>query len=138
MKIRFQFIYFDIAFIIIGSLLVITVLSLPTVHTEFVPQAVTGLATVSGILVATIGFWLNHSLKDVETLPKKWLSVRFIVIILVILFGIISVVGSLTNMVYGDLNSSYHFSILGVSLIVMVLFEIMFFNFYMELHRLGL
>lgn len=117
--------------------MVISTLSFPAVHTEFVPQAVTGLATVSGILVASIGFWLNHSLKDVETVPKKWLSVRFIVIILVILFGILSVVGSLTNLVYGDLNNSYHFSILGVSLIVMVLFEIMFFNLYMELHRLG-
>lgn len=137
MKIRFEFIYFDIAFIIIGCLMVISTLSFPAVHTEFVPQAVTGLATVSGILVASIGFWLNHSLKDVETVPKKWLSVRFIVIILVILFGILSVVGSLTNLVYGDLNNSYHFSILGVSLIVMVLFEIMFFNLYMELHRLG-
>jgi 4-hydroxybenzoate polyprenyltransferase len=39
----------------------------------FVPNAVTGLTTFSGILIAAIGFWMLHVYSRLSESSKKWM-----------------------------------------------------------------
>lgn len=125
-KARFEWV--EIFWIIFGVLLLFLVsASPPPPENNFVPDAVTAFTTMAGVLTAFIGFWLTHAysnLKDVET--KKWMSKRIKAIVLVVGVGLIFVMGSFTDLVYGKLESAHKTALFGTAIIVLALVEIMF------------
>ena len=59
----------------------------PLIQTEYIPNVITGLVTISGILVASISFWINRSLKE-EQYATKWMSARLKAIGVSIVIGL--------------------------------------------------
>ena len=125
-KARFEWI--EIGLIIFGVLLPFLVsANPPPPENNFVPNAVTAFTTMAGILTAFIGFWLTHAysnLKGEET--KKWMSKRIKAIVLVVGFGLIFVMMSFNDLVYGRLESAYKTALFGTGIIVVAFMEIIF------------
>jgi len=131
-KARFE--YLEIFWIIFGVLLLFLVsANPPPPEINFVPNAVTAFTTMAGILTTFIGFWLTHAysnLKDEET--KKWMSKRIKAIVSVVGFGLIFVMMSLSDLVYGRLESAYKTALFGTGIILLALGEIMFIIVFRE------
>lgn len=125
-KARFEWI--EIFWIIFGVLLLFLIsTNPPPPENNFVPNAVTAFTTMAGVLTAFIGFWLTHAysnLKDEET--KRWMSKRIKAIVLVVGVGLIFLMGSFSDLVYGRLESAYKTALFGTGIIVLALAEIMF------------
>ena len=131
-KARFEWI--EIFLIIFSVLLLFGVLTNPPPpENNFVPNAVTAFTTMAGILTAFIGFWLTHAysnLKDEET--KKWMSKRIKAIVFVVGFGLIFIMLSFNDLVYGRLESAHKTALFGTGIILIALMEIMFIIVFRE------
>jgi uncharacterized membrane protein len=104
--------------------------SVPLDHPEYVPNAVTGLTTLSGILAAFSGFWLIHIYSTALEQTKKWLSKRIAVIVPLIGLCLLAISGSLSELVYGTLESAMQRASFALLLMVLVDFEICFMTVY--------
>jgi len=125
-KARFEWI--ELFVIALGFFITFGIASSPTpTEPNFVPNAVTGLTTIAGVLTAFIGFWLIYAYSHVnDEASKKWLSKRIKVVVLVIGFSLLFIVGSFTDLVYGRLESAYKTALFGTAMLMLVLNEIMF------------
>jgi hypothetical protein len=125
-KARFE--YVEIGLIILGVLLVFLIPANPPLpENNFVPTAVTVYTTLAGILTAFIGFWLTHAysnLKDEGS--KKWMSKRIKAIVIVIGIGLIFIMSSSGDLVYGKLESAFKTALFGTAMILIALTEVMF------------
>lgn len=126
--VRVRFEWLEIFWIILGVLFVFEVLRSPSPSEDnFIPNAVTGLTTMLGILTGFIGFLLNYTysnLKDNEI--KKWLSKRIKAIVFVVCVGLTFAFGSFSDLVYGRLESAYKTASIGAGIIFLAFAEIMY------------
>ena len=94
---------------------------------QYVPNAVTGLATLSGIFTTFIGFWITyaylHSNEQAKKYISGWKNYRFALIIFFLFLGLLFILGSITQLVYGNYNS-FQTSLIGTSIILAVLFDV--------------
>lgn len=125
-KARFEWI--EVFLIVLGVLLAFMVsANPPPPENNFVPNAVTAYTTMAGILTAFIGFWLSHvysNLEDPET--RKWVSKRIKAIVLVVSFGLLFVMMSFQDLVYGRLESAHKTALFGTGLVLLAFAEIIF------------
>jgi len=132
--VKAKFEWVEIFWIIFGILLLFMVLTNPLpLENNFVPNAVTGFTTMAGILAAFIGFWLTHAysnLKDKES--RKWMGRRIKAIVIAVSLGLLFVVGASNDLAHGNLQGAYEFAMLGTTIIVVVLIEIMFIIVFRE------
>lgn len=114
--------------IVLGVLMPLMVLANPPPpENNFVPNAVTAYTTMTGILTAFVGFWLTHvysNLKDPET--RKWMSKRIKAIVLVVSIGLLFVMISLSDLVYGHLESAHKTALFGTGLVLLAFIEVIF------------
>ena len=124
----------EIFWIIFGILVSFMVLTDPLpLENNFVPNAVTALTTLAGILTAFIGFWLTHAysnLKDEKS--KKWMSKRIKAIVIAVGLSLIFVTGAPNDLAHGNLQSAYKSALLGTTIIVLALVEIIFIIVFRE------
>lgn len=103
------------------------------INTIYIPNAVTGLATLSGILVVSIGFWLNYIMQGKTDFEEKWLGKRILVIVLLIALGLVLILDSVVGLVRKSLFESYTFAIFGTFIIILVLLEVIFLVVWKEI-----
>ena len=102
----------------------------PLVHPEYVPNAVTGFATASGVLAAFTGFWLTHIYGNASQQTKKWLLKRIAVLVPLIGFCLLIVFGGLYQLVFGSIEQAMAEASLGTALLIVVDFEVSYMTFY--------
>jgi hypothetical protein len=94
---------------------------------QYVPNAVTGLAALSGIFTTFIGFWITyaylHSNEPAKKYISGWKNYRFALIIFFLFLGLLFIMGSLAQLVYGNYNP-FQTSLIGTSIILVVLFDV--------------
>jgi hypothetical protein len=100
---------------------------------QYIPNAVTGLATVSSLLVASISFWLNRSIHEISQYPIKWMSIRLMVIGVAIVFGILILMLGLSQLVYGTLGNAYDAALWGTLIIIFTFLEVLGLALWREL-----
>jgi len=92
----------------------------------YVPVAIEGLATVSGILVGFITFSVSHAYSDKKSVKgfKKWAHTRLLVMVLFvfIISGLIWL--SFMFLVKGNLESAFLYSQFGFVLCIPLILEI--------------
>jgi hypothetical protein len=103
---------------------------------EYVPDAVTGIATIGGTITAFTGYLLSHLLKRIKDTPKKWIGKRVVVIVILLGFGLIFLMFGFQELVYGSLQGAYNGATFGVVLILLAFFEVMFMIFVSEIEQL--
>jgi len=103
----------------------------PAVFDEkYVPNVVTGLATVAGILTAFVGFWIAHIYSNFEIKSKKFLFSRMTKMVAILFFGLLIVVFGLSTMVYGNPRASYAISLLGTAVTILVSIDVLVLLYY--------
>jgi hypothetical protein len=129
-----NFKYFE-AFLLVGFA-IIEILSFiqyrqVPIRIEYIPNAVTGFTTLSGILTAFVGFWVarqHENPGDEET--RKWMQERSITMITVIVVGLLIVAGGLSSLVYQSLEFALQLSILGTLMIIWAASDVLFFQIF--------
>ena len=94
------------------------------------PNAVTGFATMTGILSAFTGFWLTHLYTTSNDKTKEWLAKRIAIIVFVIGLSLMSVLGSLSELVFGSGESATQRAIFGTDLVLLADLEVVFMTMY--------
>jgi peptidoglycan biosynthesis protein MviN/MurJ (putative lipid II flippase) len=95
---------------------------------DYVPTAMTGLTTLSGILSAFVGVWLSRQENPSDEKTRKWMKERSVSIIAVLVFGLLFVAGGLTSLVYQTLAFAFNVTVLGTLMIVWVVVDVLFFE----------
>jgi len=108
---------------------------------EYVPNAVSGLATMSGILTAFIGFWFTFVFSHASEQSKKfiggWRGYRLVALVIALFIGLVSVIGGLSSLVQENYNA-FQITLAGTGIILTVLFDVaflIFVNFLFELEH---
>jgi len=107
----------------------------PPENPNFVPNAINGLATISGILTAFTGYLITYIIPRIPDTPKIWIGKRIAVILCSIAFGLLFVIGGLTELVYGSMKESYISALFGTMWLTIVFFEVMFMVAFRELEQ---
>jgi hypothetical protein len=116
-----------VGFIIISFYSFMQYLQVP-MRFEYIPSAVTGFTTLSGILTAFVGFWLSRQENPGDDETRKWMQERSVTIILVLVMGLLLVAGGLSSLVYQSLAFAFQLSILGTLIIIWAVFDVLFFQ----------
>jgi uncharacterized protein YacL len=88
---------------------------------QYIPNVISGLFTLSSLLVASISFWLNRSTQgNLENL-KGTMRPRSILIGVTTTIGVLILIGGLIQMVYSTLETSFE-AVLGGTLIIIFTF----------------
>lgn len=118
----------EIFLLILGILIISSILtSSQPLENSYVPNAITSLTTLTGILAAFIGFWLTHAYsnpKDEES--KKWMNGRIKVIVFLVSISLILVGTASTELAYGRLENAFKFANSGTIIVSLVLAEILY------------
>ena len=126
-----KFKYFEVVllvgFIITSAVSFAQYLQVP-MKSDYVPTAITGLTTLSGILTAFVGFWLSRQENPEDEETRKWMKERSVTIILILVIGLLLVAGGLTSLVYQTLAFAFNVTLLGTLMIVWVVFDVLFFQ----------
>ena len=104
----------------------------PLENPDFVPSAVNGLATMSGILTAFTGYLLTYLIPRIPDTPKAWISKRIIAILFAMFCGLLGVILGLSQLVFGSLEGSYNSALYGTFLIFVASFEVFFMVLFKE------
>lgn len=108
------------------AILVLIMVAMPSLEgARHVSIAIRGLTTLSGILIAFIGFSLNHSYASFKgSESRKWIKSRIKVIALIILLSFVVFFFSYAAMVlYDNMELSFKTSAVGVALTMSMFFE---------------
>jgi hypothetical protein len=93
-------------------------------HPEFIPNAISGLTTMSGILTAFVGYWLVHFFNSTDGKNKILFKRRLVVIIISIFIGLLAVVSSSLYLVYENSEGAFTLAISGLAIILCTVIEI--------------
>jgi hypothetical protein len=107
----------------------------PPENPDFVPNAVNGLVTMSGIMTALTGYLITYIIPRLQTTPKLWISKRIIVVLCSIALGLCFVVSGLSDLVFGSMEGSYEWALFGTFLLMLAFFEVMFMVIVAELEQ---
>jgi uncharacterized membrane protein len=126
------FISLELAVVVIGVFLIFySIFYSPTFKNPVnIPNAVTGFATMTGILSAFTGFWINHLYANSDDKIKEWLNPRIGVIVFVVGLSLLCILGSLTSLVYRDAETAMKTAVFGTYLIFLVELEVVFLTVY--------
>jgi len=131
---RFRFWYIE-AFLVVFSLVVC--LSIPFnpsyENPDTVPDAVSGLVTMSGIMTAFTGYLLTYLIPRIPDTPKAWISKRIIAVLISMIVGLLSVILGLSELVFGSLKESYNSALFGTFLLMVASFEVFFMVLFREM-----
>jgi hypothetical protein len=105
----------------------------PIIHFDYIPNAITGLTTLSGILTALAGYWLSQIEKPKDKKTKRLAKERSVLIIMTLLSGLLLVAGSLTSLVYRPALFAFQISVLGTLIILWAVVDIMFYHVFSSL-----
>ena len=128
-------IIWTIAFVIICLFSFIQMENAP-MNISYIPSAITGLTTFSGILTAFVGFWLtrqNNNPGDEQT--RKWMRAREEVIVLTLVFGLLLIAGGLTSLIYRPIEFAFQVSILGTLIIIWAIGDVLFFEAFSSINE---
>lgn len=95
---------------------------------DYVPNAITGLTTLSGILTAFVGVWLSRQENPGDEETRKWMQERSVSIILVIVTGLLLVAGGLSSLVYQSLEFAFQVTMIGTLMVVWTVFDVLLFQ----------
>ena len=124
---RFRFWYIETILVLLFFVILFGISSNPPPENpEFVPDAVNGIATVSGILTAFTGYLISFIIPNLPDTPKKWLSLRIISVIIILAFGLLFVMIGFSELVFGSMEGAYKSALFGTSLTLLAFFEVMF------------
>lgn len=132
---RFKFWYFE-AYLVAMFLLTFVIFSNPPPkNPNFVPNAVNGLVTISGIMTALIGYLITYLIPRIPDTPKVWIGKRITVVLLSIAFGLLFVINGLHELVVGSMDGSYKSALFGTILLILTFVEVMFMVTFRELEQ---
>ena len=130
---KFRFWYIEAFLVVLFLVLTFSSLSNPTLENpDFVPNAVNGLATMSGIMTAFTGYLLTYLIPRIPDTPKAWISKRIIAVLISMIVGLLSVILGLSELVFGSLKESYNSALYGTFLIFVASFEVFFMVLFKE------
>jgi len=96
---------------------------------SYIPNAITGLTTFSGILTAFVGFWLTRQNNNPgDKITRKWMREREAAIVLTLVSGLLLVAGGLTSLIYRPIEFAFQVSILGTLIIIWAIGDVLFFE----------
>lgn len=100
-----------------------------------VPNVVTGLAAVAGILTAFVGFWIVHLYSQETDFGNKLFLFRRMVGMISVLFGglFFVILGLVLMAVTSTLLVSFVFSVIGITIIVLVAVDVLLLLNYTDL-----
>ena len=116
-----EFVFVMLGLFVLGFIDTLT----PPENLGFVPNAITGLTTLSGILTALTGFWLTHLYQNNAEPDKNWLKVRLVLSMFLLFISLASVMGALMRLAYAEVWLAYKYSI-GGTIVILLLFADVF------------
>ena len=105
----------------------------PVIHLDYIPNAITGFTTLSGILTALAGYWLSREEKPSDKKMRKLAKERALTIISALVIGLLLVAGGLSSLVYRPPLFAFDLSVLGTLIILWAVFDIMFYQLFSSL-----
>ena len=106
-------------FIFFGFLVVMFLVYTPQYEMSNVPIAVSGLTTISGILVAFVGFSLTHAYSSHDNYQfRRWFKRRVTIITLPVIIGLMFIASAYICLVQNQLSLSFKFASTGFFLIL--------------------
>ncbi|MDR2203621.1 MAG: hypothetical protein LBE76_04920 [Nitrososphaerota archaeon] len=85
-----------------------------TLNLTYVPSAVTGFTTISGIIIAFIGLLISHIYTQERTDRKIWTKYRFLMVIATVFMSMVFVIGGLVKLAEGNLILAYKLASIGI------------------------
>ena len=87
----------------------------PIINPDYIPNVITGLTTLSGILTALAGYWLSQEEKPRDKKARKWAKERAVTMFSALVIGLLpnSCRGAIvtcipsTDICFGNINSRY-------------------------------
>jgi hypothetical protein len=116
--------FYSIIIIFAIVIIAISIISQP-IQPQFIPYAVAGLATMSGVMTAFIGLWIIHIVPAEDELTKRIFSKQKKAIVFSVVIGIFVVIFGLNQLVYGMPEIGYNIVLAGTLIITCVLLVIM-------------
>ena len=104
----------------------------PPENPQFIPDAMSGFATISGVLSALTGYLITYIIGHRGDTPKAWLSRRITIVIVVIAFGLLLVLSGFSQLVFGNIEQAYNIALVGTLLLILVFLEVMSMVFLRE------
>lgn len=96
------------------------------INLDYIPNAVTGTATMSSVLVATIAFLLNYNLTgDKRKHYFKKIKGRLIVIAIAMGFGIFIILQGILNLVVASLEEAFFTTTFGATIIALIFYYVL-------------
>jgi hypothetical protein len=116
---------FEILILVFSSVIIISVLVNPVQYgLNNVPVAVSGLTTISGILVGFAGFSLTHAYSSHDNYQfRRWFKKRVTVLVLPIVLGFMFIAFAYFSLVQNNLELSFRFAAAGLFTILSILIE---------------
>ncbi len=137
MKLKFKFWYFEVLLIVMFFVGASSPQFNPPIkNPDYVPNAITGLATMSGIMTAFTGYLITYIIERLTDTPKEWLSKRIIVVVFSMGIGLLFVMIGLSQLVFGSMETAYYGTMFGTILVILPFFEIMFMVIVKELTQI--
>lgn len=126
----------DAVFLVFGVIMIIVVATNPLpedLNLRYVPDAVKGLTTLTGILVAFMGFTITYTYSRSE-IPefRNWMRSRVPYALFLIGVTILIIVGAYTDLVHSRLAQSYMMIQLSVLIISILFADTIFVLFKVE------
>jgi hypothetical protein len=129
-KITFNFCWFNFCcielLILLGFVIALVLLLVDNSpkQEQYIPNVISGLATLSSLLVASISFWLNRSTQG-NPEHLKTMRPRLILIGVTTTIGVIILIAGLIQMVYSTLEISFEAVLVGTLIIIFTFLEVL-------------
>jgi hypothetical protein len=95
-----------------------------TPQLEYVPNAVTGFTTISGIIIAFVGLLVFHMYTQERADRKIWTNMRFLMVIATVFASIMFVIGGLVQLANGELIWAYNLASIGTISTFFLFFDV--------------
>jgi len=122
--VKFSDVIIAVVFIISS---IVAYVSLPPVNLPNLSTIILGLVVMSGLLIAFAGFWLARIYRDSEEPIRKWMKKRLVAVVLIMFLVAAFVIIGVNDLVKGNMENAYRYSIIGTFAILFTLFDILVF-----------
>jgi len=117
-------VFYAIIIVVVLIIIAISVINQP-ISPNFIPHAVAGLVTISGVMTAFIGLWITRIVPAEDEESMRVFSKHKKVIVVSVVIGMLVVICGLNQLVYGIPELAYQIVLIGTLIITCMLLIIM-------------